>query len=160
MNKTDFKANGSVLTVTRAFDAPLSLVWSAWTEAELLDQWWAPAPWKSETSYMNFQEGDYRLYAMVSPDGEKHWGRTDYRSITTHEDFTGQDAFCNEDGQVNAAFPVATFSNHFSEGDGKTRVMMVTTYPSEEQLSQILAMGMKEGLSAAFDNLDHLLDSI
>lgn len=32
------------ITVDRSFNAPLDLVWAAWTEAELLDQWWAPKP--------------------------------------------------------------------------------------------------------------------
>ena len=37
------------MTITRSFDAPVSDVWRAWTESKLLDQWWAPKPWKAET---------------------------------------------------------------------------------------------------------------
>ena len=67
MNKTQFSAKGSQLTVTRTFDAPIDLVWRAWTEAELLDQWWAPSPWKSKTKTMDFSENGKRLYAMCGP---------------------------------------------------------------------------------------------
>lgn len=28
--------------VKREFTAPVEKVWAAWTQAELLDQWWAP----------------------------------------------------------------------------------------------------------------------
>jgi uncharacterized protein YndB with AHSA1/START domain len=74
-NKTqiakDFKQKS--ITVSREFDAPLASVWRAYTETELLDQWWGPAPWHAETKTMNFVPGGYWLYAMVSPDGQKHW---------------------------------------------------------------------------------------
>ena len=35
--------------ITREFAADLSLVWDAFTTAEILDQWTAPAPFKSKT---------------------------------------------------------------------------------------------------------------
>src|SRR5690606_36527914 len=55
------------VTVKRSFDAPVDLVWSAWTEANLLAQWWAPKPWKAVTKDMDFREGGRWLYAMTSP---------------------------------------------------------------------------------------------
>ena len=42
----------STVNVKREFNASLANVWSAWTEPEILDQWWAPAPWKSKTKRM------------------------------------------------------------------------------------------------------------
>ena len=45
------------ITVTRHFNAPLDQVWKAWTESELLDQWWAPKPFKAETKFMDFKVG-------------------------------------------------------------------------------------------------------
>lgn len=30
------------VTITKEFNAELDLVWDAYTNAELLDQWWAP----------------------------------------------------------------------------------------------------------------------
>jgi hypothetical protein len=36
------------INVEREFSAPLPLVWAAWTESELLDQWWAPKPWQAK----------------------------------------------------------------------------------------------------------------
>ena len=80
MNFVVDKENNKI-NVEREFDAPPDLVWSAWTESELLDQWWAPEPWKAETQSMNFTEGGYWHYAMVGPDGERHYGRADYKTI-------------------------------------------------------------------------------
>jgi uncharacterized protein YndB with AHSA1/START domain len=48
----------------REFNADISLVWRAWTEPELRDQWWAPAPWICETKSMDFSEGGRWHYDM------------------------------------------------------------------------------------------------
>ena len=54
--------------ITREFDADQSLVWDAFTKAEILDQWVAPKPLSSKTKHMNFEVGGRRFYAMVSPE--------------------------------------------------------------------------------------------
>ena len=59
--------------ITREFDADLSLVWDAFTKAEILDQWVAPKPYISKTKFMDFKVGGRRFYAMVSPEGVEHW---------------------------------------------------------------------------------------
>ena len=64
MNFTVDKENNTV-NVKREFNASLPQVWSAWTEPQILDLWWAPAPWKSKTKSMDFKEGGRRLYAML-----------------------------------------------------------------------------------------------
>ncbi|MGQ8338889.1 SRPBCC family protein [Sunxiuqinia sp. A32] len=157
MNKTTFETNGSELTVIRTFNAPLSLVWRAWTEAELLDKWWAPKPWKSETSYMDFKEGGHRIYDMIGPEGERHGGRTDYLHIQEHKNFSGKDFFLNDEININPNMPIAQFQNQFEPKVNETVVTIKTQYTSEEQLKQVLEMGMKEGLSMAFENLDQVL---
>ncbi|MDB5149731.1 MAG: hypothetical protein JWQ57_3751, partial [Mucilaginibacter sp.] len=45
------------INVVRTFNAPLNLVWQAWTESDILDQWWAPKPYRAETKLMDFREG-------------------------------------------------------------------------------------------------------
>ena len=70
-NFTVDKAEKKVM-IKREFAAPKKHVCAACTEPELLDQWWAPKPWKSETKSMDFSEGGRRLYAMVGPEGEEH----------------------------------------------------------------------------------------
>ncbi len=67
----DFTVDKSIKTVfiNREFDAELSLVWDAFTKAELLDQWIAPKPFVAKTKYQDFKVGGKRFYAMVSPEG-------------------------------------------------------------------------------------------
>ena len=160
MNETEFTSRGSQLTVIRTFNASLDLVWSTWTEAELLDRWWAPKPWKSVTKSMDFKEGGQRLYAMVGPNGEEHWCITTYNTISKHEHFTGEDAFGGKDGKINTELPVGIFKNQFADEGGETVVTVITEYESEVHLNQVIQMGMKEGLSMAFQNLDEVLKSL
>ena len=42
---------------------------------------------------------------MEGPDGTKHWARTDYKAITPLQSFSGREAFCDEKGTINPAFP-------------------------------------------------------
>src|SRR5688500_12202366 len=73
------------ITITRQFNATPDMVWRAWTESELLDQWWAPKPWRAETKTLNFKEGGNWLYAMVGPNGDKEWVKVDFITIEPHK---------------------------------------------------------------------------
>ncbi|MEP7141699.1 MAG: hypothetical protein ABI707_02455 [Ferruginibacter sp.] len=57
--------------------AELVLVWDAFTKLEILDQWHTPEPRVSKTEFMNFEVGGRRLYAMVSPEGQERWSKSE-----------------------------------------------------------------------------------
>ena len=143
--------------VERSFDAPLDLVWSAWTEAELLDQWWAPKPFKAETKSMDFSEGGRWLYAMVSPEGQKHWGLKNFSTIAPRKNFTYQSIFCDENGKVNPGATSSTWVNTFVENEGITLVTNDIRCETLAHLEAQIKMGFKEGYTACLDNLEELL---
>jgi uncharacterized protein YndB with AHSA1/START domain len=145
------------ILVSREFNAPIELVWKAFTDASILDQWWGPAPWRAETKFQNFSEGGYWLYAMVSPEGEKHWGKMNYISINKPNDFHLEDVFCDEEGVENPNLPVSKGSNNFSATDSGTFVEFKMTYSSEEQLKQIIEMGFEQGITACLEQLNNLI---
>ncbi len=144
----------------REFAADLSLVWRAWTEAELLDQWWAPKPWKTETKSMDFRPGGRWLYDMVGPEGERHGSLQRFEEIAKEEFFTGEDAFTDSEGNVNEEMPVGFWKNTFVATERGTLVTSFIQYPNREALETIVNMGMAEGLSLAQDNLDELLAAL
>ena len=78
----DFTVDKTTNTVfvNKEFAAGLPLVWDAFTKQEILDQWWAPKPWRSRTKFMDFKVGGRRFYAMVSPEGQEHWSLQQYTS--------------------------------------------------------------------------------
>ena len=143
--------------VERSFAAPLDLVWSAWTEAELLDQWWGPKPYHVETKTMDFTQGGRWLYAMVGPEGQRHWALREFTEINPRKNFTYRSVFCDEDGKVNPATTSSTWVNSFVERDGVTLVTNDIRCQSVEHLEAQIKMGFKEGYTAGLDQLQELL---
>jgi uncharacterized protein YndB with AHSA1/START domain len=143
--------------VERSFDAPLDLVWSAWTEAELLDQWWAPKPWKAETKSMDFSEGGRWLYAMVGPQGERHWATKNYLKIAPRKSYTVRNLFCDENGKVDPATTGSTWVDSFVETQGITLVTNDIRCDSLAHLETQIKMGFKEGFTMGLGNLEELL---
>jgi len=156
MNFIVDKQNNKVM-VTREFAASLTKVWAAWTERELLDEWWAPKPWKTRTKSMNFKDGGHWLYAMVGPEGEVHWCRADFKSISPMNSFKVDEAFCDENGIITKEFPIASWYCKFSESANKTIVDIEIQYESLADLEKYIEMGIKEGFTLAIGNLDELL---
>lgn len=148
------------LLVNRAFAADLPLVWKAWTDAQLLEQWWAPKPWKTETKSMNFTPGGKWLYAMVGPEGEKHWAVIQYHEIQHEDYFKAEDAFGDEEGNINTELPGSVWAVTFQSSGKDTLVKIAIQYVNAEALQTILDMGMEEGFSMALDNLDELLKTL
>lgn len=150
------------IRVERSFDAPLDLVWSAWTEAELLDQWWAPKPWKAETQSMDFSEGGRWHYAMVGPEGERHSALMDYQAIAPKKNFSCREGFADPDGRLDESQPTSTWVNSFSfsEKAGTTSVTNDIRFDDLEQLEKLIQMGFKEGFTMGLENLEELLARI
>ena len=158
----DFSVNKEdrTITVTREFAAPLPLVWDAYTKSELLDQWWAPKPWKAKTKTMDFQEGGHWHYAMVGPAGEEHWSMVNYKTIQEQQKFTGKDAFADEAAKINTEMPQSTWEVTFTDKGPFTQVESYIMFDDLAQLEETIKMGFKEGMTIAMEGLDILLASL
>jgi uncharacterized protein YndB with AHSA1/START domain len=60
------------LELRREAAVPPRLVWRAWTEAELLMQWFTPAPWRTTACELDLRPGGKFRTVMEGPAGEKH----------------------------------------------------------------------------------------
>ncbi len=147
----------STITVERSFNAPLDAVWAAWTEADILCQWWAPKPYECVIKSLDFREGGRWLYCMQGPSGDRHWCLFDFEEIKPKSYFSGTDAFCDENGVANNFKPATRWENHFSTSDGGTFVRMNLSFATGEALEQIIQMGFKEGFTLGLEQLDALL---
>lgn len=154
--KTTFTKNAenNGILIKRTFEAPLELTWKAWTTSEILDLWWAPKPYRVKTKFMDFSEGGHWLYAMISPEDEKHWCKGDYLKISLLKSYEALDAFCDEEGKINTDFPRTHWKINFSEIGNNTAVEIKVSYNSVADMEKILEMGFKEGFSMALENLD------
>jgi uncharacterized protein YndB with AHSA1/START domain len=147
------------LTVVREFDASLELVWKAWTESEILDQWWGPKPYRAETKTMDFREGGVWLYCMAGPTGDRHWCRVDYKTIEPKKSISTTNVFCDEEGIINPDLPPMDWRKQFSQTDSGTTVRVEITFAKEADMETIIKMGFQEGFTAGLSNLDHYLST-
>lgn len=150
----------NTISIIREFAAERNLVWDTFTKKDLLDQWWAPSPWISKTSQMNFEVGGKRVYAMCGPEGEEHWAVQNFTSIKAIDNFQFEDAFANENGQINETLPSMQWNLNFKKNDDKTLVDISIKFKSYEDLEQIIQMGFKEGFTQTLTALDDLLNSL
>jgi uncharacterized protein YndB with AHSA1/START domain len=158
----DFTVNkeNKTINVTREFAASPELVWAAWTQPELLDQWWAPKPYQTVTKSMDFREGGKWLYTMNGPDGTVHWCMAHYKKIDPIKSYSALDAFCDEKGNINKDFPRAFWTNSFSGNKETTTVTIVIAYDDLADLEKYIEMGFKEGFTMALGNLDEMLPAM
>ena len=55
------------LVVTRIIDAPIELVWKAWTDPEHVMRWWGPKYYTSPSCKIDFREGGKYVFCMRAP---------------------------------------------------------------------------------------------
>ncbi|MCC3154728.1 SRPBCC domain-containing protein [Hymenobacter sp. BT770] len=145
------------VTITREFDADLSLVWDAFTKADLLDQWLPPHPMTAKTKYQDFHVGGKRFYAMVSPTGEERWALQEYTAITPKTHFSMYNAFADKD--ENVELPGSEWNHTFSEQNGTTTVRIAVYNESLERMERILE-GFTTGMKMSLSNLENLLATL
>ncbi len=140
------------LVVTRVFDAPVRLVFEAWTKPELFQRWWAPK--SCGVSLISFEAevrtgGAYRLL-MGHPSSQQpmaFFGR--YLEVTPPSRLV----WTNDEGAEGGAITTVTFE----EKDGATRVVVHELYPSKEALDDAIACGSTSGWGEQFEQLDDLV---
>ena len=145
--------------ITREFAADLDLVWDAFTKAEILDQWYAPKPYRLRTKEMDFREGGRWLYAMVSPENQEHWSLVGYIKIQPKASFSTKNTFSDENGNSRGdAFSLVL--NSFKEGTGVTTVHVEKVFNDLSTLEMMATNGFREGTAAGFANLDEYLRTL
>ncbi|MEC7264284.1 MAG: SRPBCC domain-containing protein [Bacteroidota bacterium] len=155
----NFTVDKSIQTVfiDKEFATELPLVWDAFTKQEILDQWWAPQPWKSVTKHMEFKVGGRRFYAMISPEGQEHWSLQKYTSISPKTNFKMFNAFADKD--ENPQLPGSNWDLNFSEENGVTTVSISIHNESLPRMEQMIEMGFKEGFTSTLNYLANMLKS-
>ncbi len=161
----------SELRITRVLNAPKELVWKAWTDCELVKQWWGPKGFTSPSCRNDFRVGGKSLYAMKAPPGKEVWsGKTIwstgiYREIIPLKKIVVTDSFADEKGNIvsakyygmNPEFPLellvtVTFEDH----EGKTRLdLHHVGFPSEADRD-----GAREGWNESLDKFAEVLSKL
>jgi len=94
---------------------------------------------------------------MTGPEGDKAPGFWEFLAVDPGKSFEVRDGFADEAGNENAAMPSMRMVFAFEATEGGSRVTTVTQFDSAEQLEQLLAMGMDEGMRSAMGQIDGVL---
>lgn len=60
------------IVITRVFEAPIQMVWDAWTKPEHFAKWWGPKNYTSPDPKIDLRVGGKLLWAMRGPDLAHH----------------------------------------------------------------------------------------
>lgn len=148
---------GSEIVVERTFAGPRELVFSLWTTAEHLKQWWGPRIYPTTYCTVDFRPGGVWHYCMTGPNGDQSWGKSTYQEIVVPERIVYMDAFSDADGNVTADMPQMRIVITFADVDGGTKVTSTAYAGSAEEVQTLLNMGMAEGIAETWDRLEELI---
>lgn len=81
MEKTKINLEQRALRITRTLQAPVELVWEAWTKPEHIANWWGPNGFTNTIHEMDFCEGGEWKFTMHGPDGTNYANRSVFREI-------------------------------------------------------------------------------
>ncbi|WNO10795.1 SRPBCC domain-containing protein [Teredinibacter sp. KSP-S5-2] len=80
---TNNNKNVEPTILTRDYQAPIQLVYEAWTQVEHLAKWMMPqAGFECEYTRSDIRAGGSTLHKMTSPDGHQMWLLTEYEALT------------------------------------------------------------------------------
>jgi len=130
-NKIQTEINGGVVTFTRVFDAPRSLVWEAWTNPEYLKRWWGPNGFSLTTQEMALIPDGIWRFIMHGPDGTDYPNKVRYVEIVEPEKLVYQHTD-DENGTIEFRVTIT-----FLEEGNSTKLIMRHEFGSEEALQRV-----------------------
>ncbi len=143
--------------IEREFNAPVGVVWKAWTDPAVLEKWWEPKPWVAKTRSMDFRVGGAWLYAMVGPEGQQHWSNVIFTAIEHESSFAADAIFTDDKGNAVPGAPIGHWDNKFINQGDKTRVVVDLSFDNEADFKLLVEMGFEGGFTIGLNQLDALL---
>jgi uncharacterized protein YndB with AHSA1/START domain len=138
------------IRVERIFNAPRERVWRAYTDPELVAQWWGRGN-KLVIERMEVERGGHWRYVEHGPE-DVHGFEGRYREVSPPERIVQTFEWDGMPGYV--AVDTATFEDL---GDGRTRVVSTSLFHTTEERDGMLNSGMEQGLDESYAALDELL---
>ena len=144
------------ISMTRAFDAPRTLVFEAFTKPELIKRWLGIfGKWKFEVCEVDLRVGGKYRYVWRGPDGAKLAMGGVYREIKRPERIVATERFDDPWYEGDAIDTTL-----FVEKGGKTTVTTTVLYDSKEIRDNVLKSPMEGGVAKSYDKLDEVLASM
>ncbi|MDQ0799755.1 SRPBCC domain-containing protein [Arthrobacter sp. SLBN-112] len=145
------------LTLVAEFDAGVERVWQLWEDPRQLERWWGPPTWPATFHKHDFVPGGRANYYMTGPEGEQAHGWWEFTAIEAPRQLQFDDGFADSDGNPAGDLGVTHATVTLEQVGERTRMTIHSAFESEEQLEQMVAMGMEEGLKLAAGQIDGIL---
>ena len=145
------------ILITREFDAPKHLVYTAWTTPELVKRWWHANRGQVTLAEIDLRVGGAWRYMSVTDDGFEVGFHGEYREIVPNERIVSTEAYEGiPDADEHATLNTATFT----ETDGRTTLTVLVHCPSKQVRDAIIDFGMEAGMQDAMDLLEQVAVSL
>ena len=141
---------GREITLTRTFDAPRSLVFKAWTEAEHVAQWWGPQGFTNPVCEVDARVGGAVRIHMQGPDGGIYPMRGVFQELVPPERIVLLTGVDEADG--NTRFEVLTTVTLVEE-EGRTKLTLRAKVVIATADAVMNIAGMEPGWSQSLDRL-------
>jgi uncharacterized protein YndB with AHSA1/START domain len=145
-------AKNRTLTIKKVFNAPVHLVWNAWTAADQIVQWWAPQGMKIQVVEHNFTVGGKWKFSMPMPNGGDFVSEGTYLEIIEHQKIVTSADFkpMTENVELHVSF----------EADGdKTNFEFSVIHETEEYCKAQEKMGFYNGWGSALTRMEEIINT-
>jgi uncharacterized protein YndB with AHSA1/START domain len=146
------------LVLTRLINAPREKVYRAWTEPELLKQWFAPKPYTTPIVEMDVRPGGSAYFVMRGPDGKDLPNRGVYLEVVPNQKLVSTDAYVK--AWEPSDKPFMTLILTFEDDAGKTRYTARVRHWTVADREAHEKMGFHGGWSLCTDQLEALVANI
>jgi uncharacterized protein YndB with AHSA1/START domain len=158
LNTKGVPASDRELVLTRLIGAPAGKLFRAWTEPELLVQWFAPLPYTTSHAELDVRPGGASLVVMLSPDGSELPNRGVYLEVVRDERLVFTDAYTT--AWDPSPKPVMTVILTFQDEGGKTRYTARVCHWTVADRESHEQMGFHEGWGRCTDQLAALVANL
>ncbi|MCB9091411.1 MAG: SRPBCC domain-containing protein [Halobacteriovoraceae bacterium] len=148
---------GGKVIYRRYFDAPIELVFDAWSSHQHLSEWWGPDGFTLTTHSLDFTNGGFWNFIMHGPDG------TDYNNKIQFVEISKPNLIIYKhigEGQKTEDVHFHT-QIKFEKMNNGTTVIMEQDFGTKEELEKVNEQyGAIEGGIQHIDNLGKYLESL
>lgn len=139
------------IRISRVYDAPVALVWDAWTDPAKVAQWWGPRGFTLTTHSKDLRPGGHWSYTMHGPDG------TDYENRTLYHEVEPLTRLVYDHGGSDDRPPLFRVTATFTEIEGRTHLELRFALATPEAAEQTRQFIKKAGGEATWDRLAEYL---
>jgi uncharacterized protein YndB with AHSA1/START domain len=153
----DRNVDALTMTFVAQFDAGVERVWQIWEDPRQLEHWWGPPTYPATFERHDLTPGSQSRYFMTGPEGDKPRGWWTVTAVDAPRRLEFDEGFSGEDGEPDQSMEPAHVVVTLEPADGGTRMTITNVFVSAEQLEQMVAMGMEDGMREAIEQIDGLL---